>query len=264
MKNSILLAMVAMVSGNVFASYDHTTTSYWNKRPIPVSIQTGEERLLHFDDNVSVGLPEYLKSKVSVTALAGTVYITSNTEFPVTRLLIQKASNGERIVLDVNSVPEDVENNNGDIHIVTKADMVSEEVKSKVKDLPSVTIKQLVQFASQDVYGPLNARSNYDGIIVSDVKQQYDLSLFVTGRSTGLFNLIPLKEYKTRDYVLTSILVENTSSTKQEVNLYDFYPDYDAIAIQNGNIAPKGVNGDATVIYVINEGIGFLHSEVYR
>ncbi|PHM50131.1 conjugal transfer protein [Xenorhabdus sp. KK7.4] len=91
-----LLSLLLFCAG---AKADELLT--WERIPLPVTLQVGQERIIFADRNVRVGLPQILSDKLRVQSTGGAVYLKANSAFPSTRLQLQDSENGEIILLDV-------------------------------------------------------------------------------------------------------------------------------------------------------------------
>ncbi|EQB3582079.1 TIGR03749 family integrating conjugative element protein, partial [Klebsiella pneumoniae] len=75
----------------------------WERIPLPVPLNVGQERIVFVDKNVRVGFPATLNGKMRIQSSGGAVYLQAEEAFPVTRLQLQDLENGELILLDVSA-----------------------------------------------------------------------------------------------------------------------------------------------------------------
>lgn len=78
----------------------------WERIPLPVPLNVGQERIVFVDKNVRVGFPATLNGKMRIQSSGGAVYLQAEEAFPVTRLQLQDLENGELILLDVSARTE--------------------------------------------------------------------------------------------------------------------------------------------------------------
>ena len=60
----------------------------WNKTPIAIPLVVGEERLVHFPDSVSIGLPQSLTPLLRSQSINGTLYLLARQPFEATRVMV--------------------------------------------------------------------------------------------------------------------------------------------------------------------------------
>lgn len=75
----------------------------WERIPLPVELNTGQERIVFVDRNVRVGYPAALEGKLRIQSSNGTLYLLASQPFAATRLQLQDTENGELILLDVSA-----------------------------------------------------------------------------------------------------------------------------------------------------------------
>lgn len=75
----------------------------WERIPLPVALNIGQERIVFVDRNVRVGYPAALEGKLRIQSSNGTLYLLASQPFVATRLQLQDTENGELILLDVSA-----------------------------------------------------------------------------------------------------------------------------------------------------------------
>lgn len=75
----------------------------WERIPLPVALNIGQERIVFVDRNVRVGYPAALEGKLRIQSSNGTLYLLASQPFAATRLQLQDTENGELILLDVSA-----------------------------------------------------------------------------------------------------------------------------------------------------------------
>ncbi|MFC5079631.1 hypothetical protein VTH8203_00848 [Vibrio thalassae] len=232
-----------------------TEVLVWDKKPLSIRLEVNQERLIEFPDNISIEIPNKLRSRLRVSAAAGVMYITPIAEFPKTRIDIRLASTNELIFVDLFAVEPTGELSQGSVKVVTM-----KEVKKKQKEdtdliaqSTSLTIKDLIQHASHDFYAPSRLKDNSKPIVETRIKSKLNLDLLFMGRSAALFDLQPMKQYRTSRYTLTAILVTNRTAKRQPVIFADMYPSFIAASSQHANVGPAGGLAQSTVLYLVTE-----------
>jgi len=65
----------------------------WERIPLQIPLNVGQERIVFVDKNVRVGFPSSLNGKLRVQSSGGAVYLDASDAFPVTRLQLQNKEN---------------------------------------------------------------------------------------------------------------------------------------------------------------------------
>ncbi len=243
-----------------------TELMVWDKKPLQMEFQTKAERIIEFPDNVAVALPPQILSKARVSSSGGAVYFTALQPFESTRVEFQLLATGERIFADLRAGEEfSGIDSTESIKVVTSETINVEQSQADALHMASkrVGLTDLLRAASRDWYAPSRLKQLDAGIKVKPVSGTYNLDLFWTGKSAGLYKMTPLRDYVTRDYTLTAVLVENRSLKPIVVDLGDVYPDVKAVSAQYLDLDAIGKTNSSTVMYVISEGQSFLKSGVY-
>lgn len=248
----IIAAFSAFLSVNVQA----TQVAVWKHKPIQVELPVGKERIILFSDNVKIGLPQSMQSKVKVSNIAGTVYITALTKFPMSRVQIIFTTSGKRALLDLYSRNVDADFVAEDLKILTaeEAEINLDDQVGDVKKAAKISAKDLIQFAAQDWFAPTRLKPHNALIRQSDLsKKDINLDLLFLGSSAGLFDLRALKEYSTGRYYLTAIGLKNRTVWPQVIKYDDVDPYVTAVSSQHTTLGARGTATDTTILYVITE-----------
>ena len=237
--------------------YANTEVLIWKKTPLKVNLEVGKERLIHFEDNVSIDLTGslYKKLRQPTVAAAGVLYLTANAPFPKERITVTLASTGELIFIDLVAVETKDETDLGDVRVVG-AKAIDDQAKVEAETLlqsNQVSIRQLFQHASQDWYAPDRLKNNSLPIVEKEIKKEIYLENLFMGASAGLFDLKALKTYTTNRYVLTAIEVKNRTLSPQDIVYSDIYPDYTVVVAQHVFIGPRYSDTQSTMLYLIRE-----------
>ena len=81
----------------------------WRKTPIAIPLVVGEERLVHFPDSMSIGLPQSLTPVLRGQSINGTLYLLAKQPFNNTRVSVRSEPDGPMYVLDISAVSKDSE-----------------------------------------------------------------------------------------------------------------------------------------------------------
>ncbi|WP_253684706.1 TIGR03749 family integrating conjugative element protein [Edwardsiella tarda] len=136
----------------------------WERIPLPVALNIGQERIVFVDRNVRVGYPAALEGKLRIQSSNGTLYLLASQPFTATRLQLQDTENGELILLDVSASKGE--------HIREPMRIVREEKKTTDAKpdaapgpSPSTPLPvALTRYAAQMLYAPLRTVEPLPGV----------------------------------------------------------------------------------------------------
>lgn len=190
------------------------TTLVWDKKPLDVTLPVGKQIYMSFPDTVQIGVPislkgsQDIKPKLDVQNSNDTLYLTALEPFPATQLKLRTAHN--KIILI---------NFSAQSKASTEAINVIFPKPTKKKDFsikaPSVSMKQLVQYAIQNYYAPERLKPENPNISKSMGFSVEKYNLFEDGSVTA----IPLDSFSSNDLTVTAIYLKNNLNT--ETSLID-------------------------------------------
>lgn len=148
-----LCCMFLSFSSSVFAQTVQTSERIlWKKRPISIDLSIGQEKIIHFPDDIRYWLSDEFNEKVDVLAANGVLYITARAPFTPSRIRVQGLSDNQIYLLDfVTSISESPV----DELIIIRP----EAIDNLAKDSEVVQIEQdwrirLTRYAAQQLYAP--------------------------------------------------------------------------------------------------------------
>ncbi|TDR72550.1 DUF3438 family protein [Photobacterium lutimaris] len=247
------IAFIATLSLTVITpSLQATEIHVWDKKPIEIRLEVGKERLVHFSDNVMLEAPQEVVDKVQVYSAAGTLYLKPKQQLGKTRAWAVLNS-GEKIFLDIFAVrPKDEELD--DIKIIHSDEMAqTKEVFGLSTPVATgVTVQQLVQYASIDLYGVQRLVPQLP-VVESEVTGELDFTVLFGGGSAAMFDVKPLKQYRTANYTLTALLITNRTQWPQQVIYTDVFPAHIAVSSQHIDVGPVNSITESTTLYMVTD-----------
>jgi integrating conjugative element protein (TIGR03749 family) len=181
----------------------------WNKHPIPLYIQRGHERIVHFPDDIRYWLPDTIKHKVTVLAANGVLYIQAHDSFTTTRIRVQGLTNQQIYLLDVSSgdVKAAGTDSYSDTLIVMEAKSVANQAKQRDAVRKPIDWKiRLTRFAAQQLYAPERLLTGDRSI--QRIPVDTDSVALIRG---GQFQASPVAAWKGGGLFVTAIKIRNLS-----------------------------------------------------
>lgn len=248
----LLIVTCSMIAGPAYSS---TEVLVWDAKPLKVRLEISKERIIVFPDNVEIAMSAQLHKNISISSTAGKVYVTPNKPFPESRIEVSLVSTNQRVLIDLFAVSPSDDNELGIVKVVTNEEneLKQQRESELFAQTKSISIKELIQHASHDLYAPSRLKQTNRPIRESEIRKPLDLALLFMGRSADLFDIQPLKQYQTTNYTLTAILLTNRTSTQQMLVYRDMYPNFEAVSSQHKNVGPKGGLDESTVMYLVTK-----------
>ncbi|MEX8550472.1 TIGR03749 family integrating conjugative element protein [Salmonella enterica] len=220
----------------------------WERIPLPVALNIGQERIVFVDRNVRVGYPAALEGKLRIQSSNGTLYLLASQPFAATRLQLQDTENGELILLDVSA------SKGG--HIREPMRIVREEKKTPdtnpdavPQSLPSTPLPVvLTRYAAQMLYAPLRTVEPLPGVQPEGVRLAKTITTLLPALPVSA---IPIGNWKLDPYHLAAIRLQNKSATRLELDPRQLQGQFYAAAFQHHWLGPSGSAEDTTVLYLI-------------
>ncbi|ABS46295.1 PFL4704 family integrating conjugative element protein [Yersinia pseudotuberculosis] len=263
MKPNVLVAAVFMVMPIVVSAVE---LMKWERIPLQIPLNVGQERIVFVDKNVRVGFPPTLNGKLRVQSSGGAVYLSASEAFPVTRLQLQNKANGEIILLDVSAAPgksirEPVQLvYDGEVSSASTSDktrisgneqtaVISERRKPAKLNTPLPVV--LTRYAAQSLYGPLRT--------VEPVVSITNTALKLPSRLTTLYpsepvEVSPLAGWSLNGYSVIALLVRNTATVNVILNPRMLQGEFISAAFQHPWLGKAGTPEDTTVLYLVVRG----------
>lgn len=220
----------------------------WERIPLPVELNTGQERIVFVDRNVRVGYPPALDGKLRIQSSNGTLYLLASGPFATTRLQLQDTENGELILLDVSASKG--EHIREPLRIVREEKKPAEAKPSAVpQPEPSTPLPvALTRYAAQMLYAPLRTVEPLPGVQPEGVR----LAKTITTLLPALpLIATPVNGWRLDAYHLAAIRLQNQSATRLELDPRQLQGQFFAATFQHRWLGPAGSPEDTTVLYLI-------------
>ena len=220
----------------------------WERIPLPVALNIGQERIVFVDRNVRVGYPATLEGKLRIQSSNGTLYLLASQPFAATRLQLQDTENGELMLLDVSASKGE--------HIREPMRIVREEKKATdakpdatPEPLPSTPLPvALTRYAAQMLYAPLRTVEPLPGVQPEGVRLAKTITTLLPALPVSA---IPIGGWKLDPYHRAAIRLQNKSTTRLELDPRQLQGRFYAASFQHRWLGPAGSAEDTTVLYLI-------------
>ena len=240
----------------------------WERLPLAIPLQVGQERILFIDQNVRVGVPRSLTDTLRIQSTGGALYLRASAPIAPTRLQLQDVQTGEIILIDIAASDAEDQPPLEPVRIVKavaapkhRGDDASHargadstdgnlaQSPSERRDTPLPVV--LTRYAAQSLYAPLRTVEPLAGVFQIKQRRTIDLSHWLP---TLPVEASPLGAWQLDDHIVTAIKLRNTSSAPLHLDPRALQGDFLTATFQHNNLGPSGLAADTTVVYLVTRG----------
>ncbi|MEW5622003.1 TIGR03749 family integrating conjugative element protein [Pseudomonas putida] len=250
----VLILILIMASGWCSA-VGAVEVKYWDRLPLAVPLTVGQERVLMLDEDVRVGLPSAIASKLRVQSVDGTVYLRAAEAIPPTRLQLQSVKSGDIILIDIEALEgsETLE----PVKIVAQVQMPDAETEKDAAHVATPVPVVLTRYAAQNLYAPLRIVAPLPGVRRVPLS---DSIAFSTLLPTERVSIKALAAWRLGDYWVTAVKIVNRGPDKIALDPRHLQATLYAATFQHPDLGLAGTPEDTTVAYLVTRGGDLKHA----
>jgi integrating conjugative element protein (TIGR03749 family) len=222
----------------------------WNKAPIAIPLVVGEERLVHFPDSVSIGLPQALTPLLRSQSINGTVYLLAKQSFEPTRVMVRSETDGPMYVLDISAAPGEAEGRLlPDMQILLETPQIAGAAESKFGNRSRQWgYAALTRYAAQQLYAPTRLIPRQSGVVAIPVNAEpVDL---VHGAKV---EAVPVAAWKVGLKYVTAVKLTNRTQRAVVLDPRELRGSWLAATFQHNRLLPAGNDADTTAVYLVSD-----------
>lgn len=225
----------------------------WERLPLSVPLQVGEERVVFVDRRVRVGVPAGVGERLRVQSAGGALYLRASEALGPTRLQVQDVDSGALLLLDVvasaaaaGEAPlEPLRIVNAEAPITGEA----EQPQPRLTPLPVV----LTRYAAQMLYAPLRTVEPLPGVARVGLRDDLPLQTLLP---TLPIQARALAAWRLDDHWVSAVRLSNQSPRWLELDPRALQGAFVAATFQHTTLGPVGEATDTTVVYLVTRGQG--------
>ncbi|AUA33405.1 TIGR03749 family integrating conjugative element protein [Pseudomonas sp. SGAir0191] len=250
----VLIPILVMASGWCSA-VGAVEVKYWDRLPLAVPLTVGQERVLMLDEDVRVGLPSAIASKLRVQSVSGTVYLRAAEALPPTRLQLQSVKTGDIILIDIEALEgsEALE----PVKIVAQTQAPDTKTEKDAAPVATPVPVVLTRYAAQNLYAPLRTVAPLPGVRRVPLT---DSIAFSTLLPTERVSIKALAAWRLGDYWVTAVKIVNRGPGKVALDPRHLQATLYAATFQHADLGLAGTPEDTTVAYLVTRGSDLKHA----
>jgi integrating conjugative element protein (TIGR03749 family) len=222
----------------------------WNKAPIAIPLVVGEERLVHFPDSVSIGLPQSLTPLLRSQSINGTLYLLARQAFEPTRVMVRSETDGPIYVLDISAAPGGADSRSlPDVQVLLQSpqDAGADQSISDKQSQP-LGYAALTRYAAQQLYAPTRLIPRQPGVVAIPVNPE-PVDLVVGGK----IEAVPVATWKAGLRYVTAVKLINRTRQPVVLDPRELRGSWLAATFQHNRLLPAGSEADTTVVYLVSD-----------
>ena len=230
----------------------------WNKAPIAIPLVVGEERLVHFPDSVSIGLPQSLTPLLRSQSINGTLYLLAKQAFDPTRVMVRSETDGPIYVLDISAAPGGADSRSlPDVQVLLQSpqkppqdssENVGADQWTSDKQSQSVGYAALTRYAAQQLYAPTRLIPQQPGVVAIPVNPE-PVDLVVGGK----IEAVPVAAWKAGLRYVTAVKLINRTQSPVVLDPRELRGSWLAATFQHNRLLPAGSEADTTAVYLVSD-----------
>lgn len=230
----------------------------WSKAPIAIPLVVGEERLVHFPDSVSIGLPQSLTPLLRSQSINGTLYLLARQPFEPTRVMVRSETDGPIYVLDISAAPGGADSRSlPDVQVLLQASQkppqdLSEDAgadqSTSDKQSQSLGYAALTRYAAQQLYAPTRLIPQQPGVVAIPVNPE-PVDLVVGGK----IEAVPVAAWKAGLRYVTAVKLINRTQSPVVLDPRELRGSWLAATFQHNRLLPAGSEADTTAVYLVSD-----------
>lgn len=225
----------------------------WRKAPIAIPLVVGEERLVHFPDSVSIGLPQSLTAALRSQSINGTLYLLATQPFSNTRVMVRSETGGPLYVLDISAESKDSERPAlPDVQVMLESpetvDGTASSAATETKRSLQWGYVALTRYAAQQLYAPGRLIPQQLGVVAMPVSAE-PVNL-VRG---GKVEAVPVAAWKAGLHYVTAVKLTNRNQKAVVLDPRELRGAWLAATFQHNRLLPAGSDADTTAVYLVSD-----------
>ena len=222
----------------------------WDKAPIAIPLVVSEERLVHFPDSVSIGIPQSLTPLLRSQSINGTLYLLARQPFETTRVMVRSETDGPIYVLDISASPGGSDSRSSpDVQILLESPRQAGAAESTPDNRPlSLGYAALTRYAAQQIYAPTRLIPRQSGVVAMPVNAEpVDL---VHGAKV---EAVPVAAWKLGLKYVTAVKLTNRTQRPLVLDPRELRGSWLAATFQHNRLLPAGNAADTTAVYLVSD-----------
>lgn len=242
---------------------------HWDRKPLPVDLPVGTERVIVLDRNVRVGLPPELADSetLRVQSAGGAIYLKADKPFDTQRVRLQDVETNEVVLFDLTAMENGASDE--EIQVVFSED---EQVDAEEASSPESREQAegsstsantpvpvvLTRFAAQSLYAPTRTIEPVQGVNRVAMRLPESMPSLLPALPVSA---TPVAAWKLDGWTVTAVKLSNRDPSRAfEMDPRWLQGDLYSATFMHPTLGRRGSVRDTTTVFIVTEGVSLAQA----
>ncbi|ERL52513.1 TIGR03749 family integrating conjugative element protein [Halomonas huangheensis] len=242
---------------------------HWDRKPLPVDLLVGTERVIVLDRNVRVGLPPEIADSetLRVQSAGGAIYLKADQPFDTQRVRLQDVETNEVVLFDLTAMengasdeeirvvfPEDEPVNEEEASSSGSREQAEGASTSANTPVPVV----LTRFAAQSLYAPTRTIEPVQGVNRVAMRLPESMPSLLPALPVSA---TPVAAWKLDGWTVTAVKLSNRDPSRAfEMDPRWLQGDLYSATFMHPTLGRRGSVRDTTTVFIVTEGVSLAQA----
>lgn len=235
---------------------------HWDRKPLPIDLPVGSERIIVLDRNVRVGLPKAIADPdvLRVQSAGGAIYLKAYEAFDTQRVRIQDVETSQVVLLDVTAMTSGASSEKIKIVIPdvgkpsedTEQPDASAESADKPAPVGTPVPVVMIRFAAQSLYAPVRTIKPVPGLNRVAMRLPDSLPSLLPSLPVSA---VPVAAWKLNGWTVTAVKLSNRDPWRTfELDPRWLQGDLHSAVFMHPTLGSRGSVEDTTTVFIVTHG----------
>ncbi|GEN23117.1 integrating conjugative element protein [Halomonas cupida] len=242
---------------------------HWDRKPLPVDLPVGTERVIVLDRNVRVGLPPELADSetLRVQSAGGAIYLKADKPFDTQRVRLQDVETNEVVLFDLTAMENGASDEEIQVVFPEGEQVDAEEASSPESreqaegsstsaNTPVPVV--LTRFAAQSLYAPTRTIEPVQGVNRVAMRLPESMPSLLPALPVSA---TPVAAWKLDGWTVTAVKLSNRDPSRAfEMDPRWLQGDLYSATFMHPTLGRRGSVRDTTTVFIVTEGVSLAQA----
>ncbi|MFM9271845.1 TIGR03749 family integrating conjugative element protein [Halomonas elongata] len=242
---------------------------HWDRKPLPVDLPVGTERVIVLDRNVRVGLPPEIADSetLRVQSAGGAIYLKADKPFDTQRVRLQDVETNEVVLFDLTAMEtgasdEEIqvvfpEDDHVDSETASSSDSQEQDEGSSTSANTPVPVV-LTRYAAQSLYAPTRTIEPVQGVNRVAMRLPESLPSLLPALPVSA---TPVAAWKLDGWTVTAVKLSNRDPSRAfELDPRWLQGDLFSATFMHPTLGRRGSVRDTTTVFIVTDGVSLAQA----
>ncbi|MDF9434643.1 TIGR03749 family integrating conjugative element protein [Salinicola sp. LHM] len=242
---------------------------HWDRKPLPVDLPVGTERVIVLDRNVRVGLPPEIADSetLRVQSAGGAIYLKADKPFDTQRVRLQDVETNEVVLFDLTAMEtgasdEEIqvvfpEDDHVDSETASSSDSQEQDDGSSSSANTPVPVV-LTRYAAQSLYAPTRTIEPVQGVNRVAMRLPESLPSLLPALPVSA---TPVAAWKLDGWTVTAVKLSNRDPSRAfELDPRWLQGDLFSATFMHPTLGRRGSVRDTTTVFIVTDGVSLAQA----